>query len=138
MIKVSRLPSSTHHKTDTNKPLSSVLHAEVQFGRPNRGCDGVGICKITVEPVVDQRGKKCKFSKGQFYKQGNTLVLSFDRAALCSYLLKTQFRRTYFLIEEPVNIPLKMQLWGDLPSCIRPGQYQIEATYEKLKILIEL
>lgn len=137
MIHVNQLPSSTHHKTDTSKPISSVITAEVEFGRPNRGCDGVGICKITVEPVVNDQGKKCKCSKGQFYRQGNTLVLSFDRSALCSYLLKTQFRRNYFLIEEPVAIPMVMQKWGNLPLSIPPGRYQLQITTGKLKILMD-
>ncbi len=140
MIHVNHLPSSTHHKTNTNKPISSVITAEVEFGRPNRGCDGVGICKITVEPAVaDHQGKKCKRFKGEFYQRENTLIIRFRRSSLCPGLFRTQFRRDYFLIEEPVDIPAAMQRQlGNLPAKIRPGRYLIWITEEELEILINL
>ncbi len=139
MIDTSRLPSSTYHNISTNKPISYMIQAEVEFGRPSRGCDGVGICKIIVEPVVDQQGKKCKRTKVQLYKQDHFLVFHFKRADLCPCLFKKQFRRHYFLVDEPVGIPISVgETIGTLPGVIDPGQYSIELTKADLKIFINL
>ncbi|GJM34141.1 MAG: hypothetical protein DHS20C18_31420 [Saprospiraceae bacterium] len=116
-----------------------TIQAEVIFGRPSRGCDGVGICQVMVEPIIEPLRKSCDRTKVALFRQNDFLVFQFQRNQLCPCLLRKQFRRDYFLIAEPVELPEEIQFHLEqLPPLIQPGCYPILFKEETIEILIQL
>ncbi len=109
----------------------SVVHEaemEVIFGTPSRNCEGSGICMVT-ERLPGGHTVPCPHARVIIYCdiENRELVFRFPRRYVTEQIERRFFSDSFFLVEEPFPIPLRLRRkWGIEGKYVPQGQYPIE------------
>lgn len=105
-----------------------AIQANIVIGVASLNCAGHGVCKILAHH--ERAEASCRQALASVQVDGNgRLRMLFPRDKACKCLLKSQFGKEYFLVEEPFYLPPWLCRQLQMAQCrIAPGQYAMKKT----------
>jgi hypothetical protein len=106
------------------------LPAQIIFGSPIRGCQGLGICKVYPYGVAMDRFACPSAPAWLGFSAHSGLSITFLRHKLSPDMYARHFASSLFFVEDGCPLPARItnRLGIPGPFTIGPGQYSIQKT----------
>lgn len=115
----------------------NCLRAQIIFGSPTKGCEGMGVCKVFPHGV-DMARFACPSAPAWLsFSERSGFCMTFLRHELSQDIYARYFASPLFLVEYSCPIPTRMsnRLGMPGPFSIGPGQYHIQKTKLCLQLI---
>ncbi len=111
------------------KDQSDWMDSDVVFGSPRNDCEGTGICRITGFNSIQSSKKSCRKTRGfaRLDTSSNTLILQFQRVAMCPRLYANHFYKGSFHMSDPCLMGKDLcAKIGKSSVSLMPGTYAVQ------------
>ena len=105
---------------------------EIVFGRPSKDCRDIVICRINLLSDVHLNSVPTTSCTGRIKANGfisindrEQIIICFPKQQLVANILKKQFANNQFIINEPYDLPEKLQELLSPRKQIKKGSYKV-------------